>query len=47
MLLYGVSALTNPNYVAWPLKMPLAALNLCTGEQLKHRPNVGKLEALV
>jgi hypothetical protein len=46
-LLYGVSYLTDPDYAAWPLKMTLAALNLHVGQQLKHRPDMGKLEALI
>jgi hypothetical protein len=47
MLLYGVFTLTNLDYVAWPLKMTSAALNLHVSLQLEHQPDVGKLEALV
>jgi hypothetical protein len=47
MLLYGVSSLADLDYVDWLLKMTLAALNLCIGQQLKHRPIVGKPEAPV
>jgi hypothetical protein len=36
MLLYGVFSLTDPDYIAWPLKMTSAALNLCVGQQLNH-----------
>jgi hypothetical protein len=47
VLLYGVSSLADPNYAAWPLKMTSATLNLHVSQQLKHRPDVGKLEAPV
>jgi hypothetical protein len=47
VLLYGVFSLADPDYVAWPLKMTSTALNLHVGQQLNHRPDVGKLEALV
>jgi hypothetical protein len=46
-LLYGVSSLVDPDYVAKPLKMTSSTLNLCSGQQLKHRPDVGKSEAPV
>jgi hypothetical protein len=46
-LLYGVLYLADPDYVAWPLKMTSTALNLHVGQQLKHRPDMGKLEAPV
>jgi hypothetical protein len=45
--LYRISSLVDPDYVAWPLKMTLTTLNLFVGQQLKHRPDVGKLEAPV
>jgi hypothetical protein len=47
MLPHGVSSLADPEYVVWPLKMTLATLNLCVGQQLKYWLGVGKLEALV
>jgi hypothetical protein len=47
MLLHGVSSLDDPDYATWPLNMTSAALNLCVGQQLKHRPNVEKPEAPV
>jgi hypothetical protein len=47
MLLHGVSTLTDPDYAVWPLKMTSAASNLSIGQQLKHRYDVEKLEALV
>jgi hypothetical protein len=45
-LFYGVSSLANPIYAAWPMKMTSAALSLHVGQQLKHRSDVGKPEAL-
>jgi hypothetical protein len=47
VLLYGVSSLADPNYVARRLKMTSAALNLHVGHQLKHQPDVEKSEASV
>jgi hypothetical protein len=47
VLLYGVSSLADPDYVACPLKMTSAALNLRVGQQLKHHPDMGKSKAPV
>jgi hypothetical protein len=45
--LYGISSITDPDYAAWPLKMTSVVLNLRVGQQLKHRPDMGKPEVPV
>jgi hypothetical protein len=45
MWLHGISSIADPDYIAWPLKMTSAALNLHVGQQLKHRPDVEKSKA--
>jgi hypothetical protein len=46
VLLYGVPYGVDPVYAAWPLKIIWAVLNLHVSQQLKPRPDMGKLEAL-